>query len=158
MGAEPGKSVPSGTVWTFYVTTKFSNNTDYNAFSNPWKDSPPGQAGGWNVSHSLCNSNATTRTRTYKVTISNVSASTAPSCQPYIYTGNNSGVKPSTQITVTSGDTGVSNQVVYNDGNFAWYCTTGGQSPATTESGCCNYRLAGTRDNSRICGTGVNGC
>lgn len=151
VGASSG-TLPAGTVWTFYVAVQWGNSSDYNAFTDPLVDSTPGENGGWAISHSLCASNATTFTRTYKVTVSNVSASSSVSCQPYVYTTT---VKTTTQFAVRSADSGVTNQVIYNDGNFTWNCAP---DRTTATSGCCNYGVSGKPDTSRECSTSVVGC
>lgn len=152
-------AVPArGATWTNYVTVTFANNTDYNAFTNPWKAS----WGGFTGSVELCASNATTRTRTYKVTYTNSTALPAgyKSCAPYIYTGDNTGVKPTTQITVVSKESGTTQNVVYNAPNSIWGCTPSYQGTPTSPpaSGCCNYGSSGRRNTTYPCGRGVNGC
>lgn len=155
------EAIPAGAgSWTYTVTVKYANNTDFNTFTNPLKMS----YGAFNGSMTQCAADAATRTRTYTITFTNSDALPAGhrTCQPYIYTGNNSGIKPSTQITVTSKESGVTNSVLYNQPNSTWGCTPQYTSVPTAppQSGCCYYSSSGRANTGQApnCATGTPSC
>lgn len=146
-------TMPTGSVWTFFVSVKWGNSSDFNAFTQPFVPS----TGGYTLNISSCGSDAATFTRTYRVTVTNNNPLTGYSCTPYLYTST---VKASTQINVKSVDSGVTNAVAVNTANSSMHgctagLTTGSQGPS---SGCCNRGSSGQPNPNIPCSTAAILC
>lgn len=138
VGTSDGSVIKQGDTWTFVVTFKWTNLSDYNANPNPLNAN---SYGSFSVTSSPSCQNPATFTRSFTVTVrANDSVyATGASCTPYAGTTT---IKADTQVTIQSTDGGSKTyQTVYSNGAGTYGCyATGSGVPSTPpNSTCCNY-------------------